>query len=87
MKIKGEEKLKKTYQFGMISPGIRAPHYTPQSSQGFWVSYPLGELRVHHEVVDVFLGFGKLQLSSHHGHHQGCAACALGGGGGNGKVG
>lgn len=39
--------------------------------------YPLGQLRVHHEVVDVLLSFGELQLSGHHGHHQGRAAGAL----------
>lgn len=54
--------------------------------------HPLGELRVHHEVVDVFLRFGQLQLPGHHGHHQRGAAGALrawkvGGGGDNGGVG
>lgn len=40
-------------------------------------SYPLGELRVHHEVVDVLLRLGELQLSGHHGHHEGSAARTL----------
>lgn len=39
--------------------------------------YPLGQLRVHHEVVNVLLSFGELQLSGHHSHHQGRAAGAL----------
>lgn len=39
--------------------------------------YPLGQLRVHHEVVNMLLSFGELQLSGHHSHHQGCAAGAL----------
>jgi len=30
----------------------------------------LGELVVHHEVVDVFLGSGQFQLARQHGHHE-----------------
>lgn len=41
------------------------------------VLYPFGELRVHHEVVDVLLCFGELQLPGHHGHHEGSAASTL----------
>lgn len=41
------------------------------------VFYPFGELRVHHEVVNVLLRFGELQLPGHHGHHEGSAARTL----------
>lgn len=54
------------------TPGSRCPHPEPSPAP-----YPLGQLRVHHEVVDVLLCFGELQLPGHHGHHQGCAASAL----------
>lgn len=40
-------------------------------------THPLGELRVHHEVVYVFLGLGQLQLPGYHGNHQSRTACAL----------
>ena len=32
--------------------------------------YPLGELGVHHEVVNMFLCSGQLQLPGHHRHQQ-----------------
>ena len=31
-------------------------------------TYPFCELRVHHEVMDVLLGAGELQLSGDDGH-------------------
>lgn len=40
-------------------------------------AHPLGELRVHHEVVHVFLSLGELQLPGHDGHHEGSAAGSL----------
>lgn len=40
-------------------------------------THPLGELRVHHEVVYVFLGLGQLQLPGYHGNHQSRTACTL----------
>lgn len=40
-------------------------------------THPLGELRVHHEVVHVLLGLGQLQLPGYHGNHQSRAAGAL----------
>lgn len=68
------------------TPASRCPHPEPSPAP-----YPLGQLRVHHEVVDVLLRFGELQLPGHHGHHQGCAAGALHGdskdGGGHRDVG
>lgn len=42
-------------------------------------AYPLGELCVHHEVVDVLLSFGELQLPCHDSHYQGGAASPLAG--------
>lgn len=69
-------------------PGRRAPTPEPPGLHGSllglrpfpaWtaVLYPFGELRVHHEVVDVLLCFGELQLPGHHGHHEGSAASTL----------
>lgn len=49
----------------------RKKHTHPHST------HPLGELRVHHEVVHVFLGLGKLQLPGYHGNHQSSAARTL----------
>lgn len=40
-------------------------------------THPLGELRVHHEVVYVLLGLGQLQLPGYHGNHQSRTACTL----------
>lgn len=40
-------------------------------------AHPLGELRVHHEVVHVFLSLGELQLPGHDGHHECSAARSL----------
>lgn len=40
-------------------------------------THPLGELRVHHEVVYVFLGLGQLQLPGYHGNHQSRTARTL----------
>lgn len=39
--------------------------------------YPLCQLCVHHEVVDVLLSFGELQLPGHHSHHQCCTSSTL----------
>ena len=39
--------------------------------------YPLGELRVHHEVVDVFLRPSQLQFPRDDGHEQRRAASTL----------
>lgn len=41
------------------------------------VFYPFGELSVHHEIMNVLLGFGEFQLSGHDGHHEGSAARTL----------
>lgn len=41
------------------------------------LKYPLGDVGVHHEVVDVLLGPGQLQLPGDHRHHQNGAAGAL----------
>lgn len=41
------------------------------------VSYPFGELSVHHEVMHVLLGFGEFELSGNHSYHKGRAACTL----------
>ena len=47
----------------------------------FWdvllLTHPLGQLRVHHEVVDVLLRPGQLQLPADHGHQQRRATRAL----------
>lgn len=40
-------------------------------------TYSFGKLRVHHEVVDVLLGSGQLQLPGHHGHQQGSTSGPL----------
>lgn len=40
-------------------------------------THPLGELRVHHEVVYMFLGLGQLQLPGYHGNHQSRTARTL----------
>lgn len=40
-------------------------------------THPLGELRVHHEVVYVFLGLGQLQLPGYHCNHQRSATSSL----------
>lgn len=39
--------------------------------------YPLGDVGVHHEVVNMFLCSGQLQLPGDHRHHQDRAACPL----------
>ena len=39
--------------------------------------YPLGELSVHHEVVDVFLGSSQLQFPRDDSHEQRRAASTL----------
>ena len=41
------------------------------------LTHPLGELRVHHEVVDMLLRPGQLQLPRHHRHQQRRAARTL----------
>ena len=46
----------------------------------WWVvnsTYSLRELRVHHEVMNVFLCSTQLQLSGDHRHHQGSHTCSL----------
>lgn len=48
-----------------------------QSFAPRWPTHPLGELRVHHEVVYVFLSLGQLQLPGYHGNHQSRTACTL----------
>lgn len=50
------------------------------------MSYPFGELGVHHEIMHVLLGFGELQLPGHHSHHECSAACSLQGGGQQGDM-
>lgn len=41
------------------------------------MAHPLGELCIHHEVVNMFLSLGEFQLPGHDGHHQCSAACSL----------
>ena len=48
-----------------VSPSVRRP------------TYPLCELGVHHEVVDVFFGPRELQLSRDHGNEERRTAGAL----------
>ena len=41
------------------------------------LTHPLGQLRVHHEVVDVLLRPGQLQLPGDHRHQESRAARTL----------
>lgn len=39
--------------------------------------YRLGDVGVHHEIVNMFLCSGQLQLPGDHRNHQDCAAGSL----------
>ena len=55
-------------------------HYQTTVSRGLLcdcLTYPLGKLSVHHEVVDMFLRPRQLQLPAHHRHQQSRTARAL----------
>lgn len=54
------------------------PAVVQHSSHHRQPTNPLGELRVHHEVVHMLLSFGQLQLPGYHGNHQSCTAGTLG---------
>lgn len=41
------------------------------------LTHSFAELCVHHEVVDMFLSLGQLQLSGHHCNHQRSATSSL----------
>lgn len=45
--------------------------------RGEWCVYPLSDVWVHHEVVNMLLCSGQLQLPGNYSHHQDCAACSL----------
>ena len=42
-----------------------------------FVIYPLGELRVHHEVVDVLLGSSQFKFLCEYSNDEGCATRSL----------
>ena len=49
--------------------------FTPQTRHK--PTHPFGELSVHHEVVNMLLSLGQLQLPGYYGNHQSRAARAL----------
>lgn len=50
---------------------------TRKDRSGLQVPHPLGELCVHHEVVNMFLSLGEFQLPGHDSHHECSASCSL----------
>lgn len=58
--------------FGPIKLNVKQSH-----NEGDIGIYPLGDVRVHHEIVNMFLCSGQLQLPGNHRHHQDRAAGSL----------
>lgn len=66
---------KDTFLFSMGAL-LKQKKKTP-NGESATVTHSFAKLRVHHEVVDVFLSLGQFQLPSHHCNHQSSAAGSL----------